>query len=147
MVRSAVWRVGALMSVILTMSGCAGQGPPPPPYAELSEKQTAEDELPGGYEHRDGLDPVSIRFVGNHENVDYFLSKYSSDDIADGVCVLIVPVDTPEVGFRGCTGSTRSEMTVGASGFQSARYLPPGVVESEIRSDRVEISENLVLVG
>lgn len=144
MIRSAASRIGALTATVLLMSGC-GVGSPPA-YTELSATQTSADDVPDGYAHDDDVDGDTIRFVGSHENVDYFLAQITNDEMRDGVCILVVPEDSPKDGYRACGGGT-GEITVGAAGHRSARYLPPGAPEIDGHDDWVRLSDNLLLMG
>ena len=137
-----MWRLGAVTALVVVLSGC-GVGTPPA-YTELSAEQTSSDRLPDGYEHQDGIDEDSVRLVGTHDDNDYYLARFSDTNTKNGVCILVVPAESPQTGYRACSGG--GELTTHMNGQRAVRYLPPGSPEIE-HDDWIRLSDNLVLLS
>lgn len=136
MTRSARWRVGALATLVLLTSGCAAVAPPP--YAELAEPQTADDQYPGALP--DGIAAESVRLVGEIDGRSFYLAQPATDEFTDGVCILVDGPDIPADSGAGCAEAsvetTRS--------FGSVRYHGDRIPDSAMRDGWERVSDNLM---
>lgn len=123
-------RLGALTAIVLLLGGCTAF--PGQPYTELSHAQEPDDLVP--YGTPDNIDPDSTRFVGSHDDADFYLGM-STDRIP---CIIMDGVG----GGNGCGGG---ELTVSWAGFGSARYLPPAGAGLEVPDGWTRVSDNLIV--
>lgn len=143
MVRSVMWRVGALTAIVLLLSGCGPPPPPPPPpYTELSEPQTDRDGMPNGLPDGAKVDAESLRYVGEYDDVTFYLARSTDPLMPYGVCFLY---DAPKVENDGGGTGCGTHGVIAAWDWGSARYSGPAAIpNAEIEDGWVRISDNLI---
>jgi len=124
--------LAAVLGVALT--GCAGQAA----YPDFDREQTADDRLPDDFPvETDEFDLSTTRYVGSHEDIDYFLIKPEDGADAVGPCLVVIAPTGPVIGCGG------KPLTVGSEGNE-ASLAPAGMPAGEAEG-WTRLSENVVV--
>ncbi|MET1018049.1 MAG: hypothetical protein ABWX76_14590 [Leifsonia flava] len=138
MTRSARWRIGALTTIVLLLSGCGAATQPA--FAELANPQSDEDSILRGTE--EDVDPDSVRYVGSHDGSDIYLAISAEPDTRGGVCMFL---RTPDADGDTSSCSGGGEFTLSWSEFGALRFRPPASAGLEPTAGWVRISENVIV--
>jgi hypothetical protein len=125
-----------LLAAVLgvALPGCAGQAD----YPAFDREQTADDLLPQDFPiETDEFDLSTTRYVGSHEDIDYFLIKAEDGADAGGPCLVVIAPAGPVIGCGG------TPLTVGSAGNE-ASLAPAGTPAGE-STGWTRLSENVVV--
>lgn len=138
-------RILGLAGVIALAMGLTGCGfPSSRAYSELSSAQTPADVLPPSVTASSGVDAASARQVGSRDGLVYYLGVFEST----GVCVFIMPADTPGATMSGC--SPGRGVSVGGDGVGEARHVASRLSEADLADlgpNWQQLSDNLVVTS
>lgn len=130
-------RLGAVIALaaIFVLTACAASG-----IAELDREQLDGDKLtlPARYFEDANFDPDSIRWLAEHEGVDFYAARSTA-----GTCVILVNDGDVDGSVAGCTGG--GELAVSGVGFPSA-HLYIDSAPTVATESMIELTRNLYVV-